>query len=315
MRYGSYRFTCTLHDNALLPPFRGSTFRGAFGFALKKIVCALKRNDCTGCLLLGRCIYARTFEVAPRLEGDGRSRQAAPPHPYVIRSPFAEPTRLAAGDTFAFDLILFGEANDWLPYYIYAFDAMGESGIGKKIDTHRARFTVTVVTAGDDTVYDAATKKLRNGTLTVDIPTPSITPDSGGDLTVSIHTPLRLKADNRLTAQLPFDQFIRAVLRRVSALHAAFGVGDPPLDYRGLVATAAGVQTPASTLRWQDWRRWSNRQDDEMTLGGLIGTVTYEGSIGKFLPLIEQARLFHLGKQTSFGLGAFNYTWTPEEAP
>jgi CRISPR-associated endoribonuclease Cas6 len=311
MHYGSYRFTCTLLDNALLPPFRGSTFRGAFGVALKNVVCALRRNSCDGCLLVGRCIYARTFEIQRHAPEANRSRVVTPPHPYIICSPFAEPTRMSAGDEFSFDLILFGEANEWLPYFICAFDAMEATGIGKKIERHRSRFTVTSVTSGDVTVYAAIDKVIRPGTLSHDVPFPVEGSEGEGTLTMTLTTPLRLKNDNRFSSTLSFELLQRAVLRRVSALHVAFGDGDPPLDYRGLVSAAGKVEILSSMLQWQDWRRWSNRQDDEMSLGGLIGTITYQGAIGRFLPLIEQARLFHLGKQTSFGLGAFDYSWLP----
>ncbi len=313
MHYGSYRFTCTLLDNALLPSFRGSTFRGAFGVALKNVVCALRRNSCDGCLLFGRCIYARTFEIQRHAPEAQRTRVVTPPHPYIIRSPFVEPTRMSAGDEFSFDLILLGEANEWLPYFICAFDAMENSGIGKKIERHRSRFAVTSVTVGDTTVYDAMGKTIRPGRLSHDVPPPTEGAAGDGTLTVTFTTPLRLKNDNRFSGTLPFELLQRAVLRRVSALHAAFGDGDPPLDYRGLVAAAGKVDILSSTLQWQDWRRWSNRQDDEMSLGGLIGVITYRGAVGRFLPLMEQARLFHLGKQTSFGLGAFDYGWLPTE--
>jgi len=37
--YGKYAFSCILLDDAHLPPFKGSTFRGVFGHALKKVVC------------------------------------------------------------------------------------------------------------------------------------------------------------------------------------------------------------------------------------------------------------------------------------
>lgn len=294
MQYGSYRFTCTLHDNALLPPFRGSTFRGAFGVALKNVVCALRRNTCDGCLLVGRCIYARTFEIQPHAHEADRSRVVTPPHPYIISSPFVETTRMSAGDQFSFDLILFGEANEWLPYFICAFDAMETTGIGKKIERHRSRFSITSVTTDGVTVYDAIGKSIRPGTLSHDVPPPAEGPEGAGTLAVTFTTPLRLKNDNRFSSHLSFELMQRAVLRRVSALHAAFGTGDPPLDYRGLVAAAGKVDVISSALQWQDWRRWSNRQDDEMSLGGLIGAITYRGAIGRFLPLIEQARLFHL---------------------
>jgi hypothetical protein len=36
-------------------------------------------------------------------------------------------------------------------------------------------------------------------------------------------------------------------------------------------------------------------------MGGIIGT--YEGNIGKYLPLFDIATLVHIGKQTTVGMG------------
>ena len=59
MLYGKYRFTCRLEDEAVMPPYKGSTFRGVFGHALKRVVCALKRQECDNCLLREKCLYTR----------------------------------------------------------------------------------------------------------------------------------------------------------------------------------------------------------------------------------------------------------------
>jgi hypothetical protein len=64
MRYGSYQFTSVLEGDALLPEYKGSTFRGAFGHALKRVVCALRREDCADCLLRDKCVYAFVFETS-----------------------------------------------------------------------------------------------------------------------------------------------------------------------------------------------------------------------------------------------------------
>jgi hypothetical protein len=46
MLYGKYQFLCCLTDETILPCYKGSTFRGVFGRALKRVVCALKRQEC-----------------------------------------------------------------------------------------------------------------------------------------------------------------------------------------------------------------------------------------------------------------------------
>jgi hypothetical protein len=35
MQYGKYQFSCFFETEAELPPYKGSTFRGVFGIALK----------------------------------------------------------------------------------------------------------------------------------------------------------------------------------------------------------------------------------------------------------------------------------------
>ena len=66
---------------------------------------------------------------------------------------------------------------------------------------------------------------------------------------------------------------------------------------------AERVETEVSTLRWQDLKRYSNRQQQKVSLSGLAGTVVYRGDLNEFVPLLEYASRVNLGKQTGFGLG------------
>jgi len=82
-----------------------------------------------------------------------------------------------------------------------------------------------------------------------------------------------------------------------------YGNGEPALDYRGLVKRAGTVSIVESDLRWFDWQRYSLRQDKAMLMGGMTGSITYEGKIDEYMPLIDFCSKVHLGKQTAFGLG------------
>jgi CRISPR-associated endoribonuclease Cas6 len=304
-------FKCTLTDDAMLPPYKGSTFRGAFGVALKKVVCALRNKECSQCLLASRCIYAQIFE--PTSWHSDSSRTVAPPHPYIIEPDPSSRTRYSSGDSFSFNLLLFGEFVKSLPYFIFAVETMGEVGIGQRTGNGRARFTIAEVS--DETgavVYNSATKRIVPSPQPRSLPEPEISDAAAGLLSLSLNTPLRFKNDNRFIDTLTFQDFTRAALRRVSSMHAAYGDGDPPLDYRGKVADAASVKTVVSTLTWHDWKRYSNRQHDEMLFGGMCGNISFVGNIGPFMQIIEQAKIMHIGKQSTFGLGKFNYIWEPE---
>jgi len=115
MRFGSYCFSARFLDEARLPEYKGSTFRGVFGHALRSVVCALRRRTCTDCLLTSRCLYPFVFEISP-LDGNGglggegeggpQRRIAARPHPYVIEAPPGDRLRYrAAWPTTAFPIL------------------------------------------------------------------------------------------------------------------------------------------------------------------------------------------------------------------
>jgi len=125
-------------------------------------------------------------------------------------------------------------------------------------------------------------------------------------VTLVFQTPLRLKHNNHLTPELQFHVLVRTMLRRAASLLAAFGDGEPELDYSGMVERAQGIRTTGSALKWTDWRRYSFRQDQAMMLGGVTGSITYEGALAEYLPLMNFCAQVHLGKQTTFGLGRFS---------
>ena len=307
MLYGNYKFRCRLESNAVLPYYKGSTFRGVFGRALKKVVCALKQQECDQCLLRRQCVYALVFETAKAIPASPTPRMAAPPHPFVIEPPITGNTHFPAGSAFEFNLLLFGEVNHSLPYFIYAFEQMGKIGIGRRINGRRGKFVLESVNKGDQAIYTDMEQKLTppDPPHRLALSQPDQIGTETHTFTLSLMTPLRLKFKNRLKADLPFHVLVRAMLRRVSSLLEYYDGGEPQLDYRGLVKRAEDVKIISSDLRWFDWRRYSFRQDQSMLMGGMVGSVTYENVSDEFLSLLRFCEEVHLGKQTAFGLGSF----------
>ncbi len=313
MLYGKYQFFCRLIDETILPYYKGSTFRGVFGRALKRVVCALKMQECDQCLLKQRCVYALVFETPVSVESSDDPRIVSPPHPFVIEPALTTDTQFAEGSSFDFHLLLFGEANHNLPYFIYAFEQMGHIGIGRKLNGKRGRFALEEVKAADRIIFSGADQKiiLENAFQDVHLKESEGSHDGDFQLTVRILTPLRLKFENRFKADLPFHVLIRAMLRRVSSLFNCYGKGEPDLDYRGMVRRAEEVHIAKDKLRWYDWKRYSFRQDKAMLMGGMVGSVTYAGKLGEFMPLIDLCSKVHVGKQTSFGLGQIHAERAP----
>lgn len=308
MLYGSYTFRCVLINDALLPNYKGSTIRGLFGRALKSVVCVLRRIPCNQCHLNKRCLYTRIFETHLAMESRSK-RSPTPPHPFVIEPPTTGERLLREGSIFEFRILLFGDINYHIPYVIYAIKHMGRIGIGKSVNGERGRFVLDMVKEGENLIYSKDTD-----TIDVSKPLGSLNfnnsndyPDEEMRLVMEFLTPFRVKHRNRLEESLPFHVLVRAMLRRASSILNQYGEGEPQLDYRGLVQRAQGIRIVDSNISWFDWRRYSTRQDRAMLMGGITGSITYQGFIGEYLPLVEFCSKLHIGKQTSFGLGKYKY--------
>jgi CRISPR-associated endoribonuclease Cas6 len=124
-------------------------------------------------------------------------------------------------------------------------------------------------------------------------------------LTLRFLTPARLVYGGSLADSLDFHVLIRVLLRRLSNLAYFHCDTELQLDFRGLIAAAEQVQTVSSHLWWYDWERYSARQDTRMKLGGFLGSVTYQGDLQPFIPMLQLGAFVHVGKGTSFGLGKY----------
>lgn len=82
--FAKFTLTITAKDSISLPTYKGSTFRGGFGNAFKRIVCIVRNKDCETCLLKSRCIYVYIFETPPPQNTTVMRKYRTAPHPFVI---------------------------------------------------------------------------------------------------------------------------------------------------------------------------------------------------------------------------------------
>lgn len=313
MIYQSYTFTIQALDTLYMPHYKGSTFRGGFGNVFRKVVCVLKKEGCEDCMLKSSCIYAYIFETAPI--GDCRimnmNKYEKIPHPFIIEPPLETKKVYENDETIAFNLVLIGRANDYIPYFIYAFDELGKIGIGKG----RKPYKLLTVYSENEMIYNSQDKLIKN------VPPKRLVIDKlwrweskeadteatdGMELTIQFITPVRIKFHREFAKDMPFHVLIINLLRRMLLLNYFHCEGViPEYDPKKIIHEAQEVKTIHSTIKWWDWERYSYRQKTKMMMGGLMGEITYKGNIEPFMELIKAGEVVHVGKGTGFGLGKY----------
>ncbi|NOZ26392.1 MAG: CRISPR system precrRNA processing endoribonuclease RAMP protein Cas6 [Nitrospirae bacterium] len=287
----------------VLPSYKGSTLRGGFGHAFRRVVCALRNKECADCLLRGRCVYAYVFETPPPEGAKMMSKYTSAPHPFVIEPPPETRRGYTPDDEMDFGLILIGRAVDYLPYFVYAFDELGRIGLGRD----RAGFELVDVVCNGESIYDAGARTLgRHDSSDLNISFPAAAGPVPEPLTLRFLTPARIVYSGRLTLDLEFHVLVRNLLRRLSLLSYFHCDAEPAdWDFKEIIRKAESVRVKSRSLRWHDWERYSARQKTRMKMGGFVGEATFEGDTGPFMDLVRAGEVLHVGKGTAFGLGRF----------
>jgi len=235
MRVCKFQLHIEPKEPIILPLYKGSTLRGGFGVAFKKIVCALKDKECSGCILKEQCVYSYVFETPPPAGAKVMRKYPAVPHPFVIEPPPEKRTGYTPSHEIAFGLILIGKAVDFLPYFVYTFDELGNIGLGKGRGKYQLKSVSQVQTAplpiahchaafpvqGETTIYSSETRKLSTFSpedLPIDIEPPDDSHPETSILTLKFLSPTRIFFKDNLTDDFQFHVLIRQLLRRISML-------------------------------------------------------------------------------------------------
>ncbi|MCL0059065.1 CRISPR system precrRNA processing endoribonuclease RAMP protein Cas6 [Dehalococcoidia bacterium] len=308
--FAKFRFSLKLLENVSLPAYLGSTLRGGLGHVFKRTVCISPDRNCMDCLLRGRCVYSYCFETPTGEKTALSYKSSNHPHPFIIEPPHESQNWPRRNDHINFNLVLIGKGIDYLPYFVFVFDELGRSGLGRE----RGKYLLEKVAALSDfsnghyeTIYESCRKFLSNGYQVerfADVVerTPGHT---GRRLAIRFVTPTRIKYQGRLEPEVNFCVLIKNLLRRISLLSEMHCNSRLDLDYAELIEKARNVRIINSNLRWYDWERYSSRQKAKMKLGGFVGNITFEGDLAEFMPFIKLGEYLHIGKGTSFGLGEY----------
>ena len=244
------------------------------------------------------------------------------PNPYVIEPPAMGQRQLEAGDPLVFHMVLVGaDALRQLPLIVHAWQRALGHGLGKQRAPAVLEALSWVGEQGQiEPVLDAVTGQVVSHQAQLLVPMtpgqPGLPANAGAQgpspspsLSLHIDTPLRLQHQGQPLGptQLDLRTLALAVVRRASLMlqiHAGLPVQP---DMAALLETLAETTDDRSQLRWHDWTRYSSRQQQEMTLGGVIGAWELSGPATTVLwPWLWLGQWLHLGKNATMGMGRYD---------
>ncbi|WP_022853899.1 CRISPR system precrRNA processing endoribonuclease RAMP protein Cas6 [Thermodesulfatator atlanticus] len=287
-------FSLRVEEPLVFPRKPFSPLRGVLGAQLKRISCVARQFEtCAPCPLNQHCAYGYIFET-PRPEDAERLRL----YPYVPH-PFAlTPVLPLKGNTFELGLTLVGRGIQYFPHFVLALSAAGDKGLGRR----RARFQIADIKDhfGHESLY-------QKGQLKPPTMKEEIHEEGASQIKIRFLTPTSLRFEGHLVPpkNFAFHILVRNLLRRVSALSYFHAEKELNLPFKELIERAQGVKTVAKRLFPQEIIRYSARKETTMPLRGFVGEALFEGELSPFMPLLRLGELVHVGKNTSFGFGAY----------
>jgi len=276
-----------------LPFFKGSTFRGAFGHALKHIVCVVDRPECAGCPLIQKCAYAYLFETR-----NARGEQVA--HPYIIEPPMSDRQFYGPADFIHLSVVLIGRAIDYVPYLVMAFRRMGQRGVGKGAGRFEVLEVSTLSAGKRQLIYNGHDEILYPSEFQVDLD--AIKPIEAKTITLHFSTVTALKSGGKITFSPGFETVIMATYRRMKAL-SVYHNGSSAIELPD--RKTHPVQVKNTDLHPASWARYSNRQQKKIGYDGVVGSLTFTGDLTPYIPLLEMGHYVHIGRGTVYGMGKY----------
>jgi len=215
------------------------------------------------------------------------------PKPYAIAPGRCQKTEWQQGELLDFSLRLFGDACDLIPILLNAFAAGEKLGLG----VNRTQVKVIAV-VGNNGKSEDYTQML------VDFVTPE--PHSACLL---IDTPIRLKQRGHIirSAEHFTVQALAIQSRRRLFQLTKYWLCDEDELLSALTCQPLGAEfcVAESALYFEDWQRFSLKQQEFMPFGGFKGSIkitSMSADLWRWLKIGEQLQL---GGKTTFGLGCY----------
>lgn len=232
---------------------------------------------------------------------------------YSLAGPQPPVDTLAPGQDFHFTITLFGDGFNFLPYFVLAASAMGDTGIGPG----RGKFEIASIhavnpLAGESrAVLSEGEKVVRPQSLPIGWKEAE---EAGrgfpveGDIRLGFLSPTRLIDSDSLVKAPDFGIFFRRLLERMDELAKQHNGGErrPPEEVIRLNQLADEVRLIEQSTQWIELWGPSGRTGRSTPMSGFIGHAVYRSkNWGGLLPFLMLGQGVQVGKLTAKGNGVF----------
>ena len=207
-----YQFTFVVTEPIQFPQYAGSTLRGAFGRALRKIACMTKQAECKGCPLYRTCPYTNIFETPAPTEHELQKFSQIPNGYMIEPSDWGERVYIS-GEKLQFSLVLFGRLIDQLPLIAFAFKRAFEYNVG------RGKAHLLDISAFNESA-EKFEPILVNGNIIEHHKAVKFPESFSNNTVIEISTPLRLQKNGKPLneKEISVERFFISLAKRISLL-------------------------------------------------------------------------------------------------
>lgn len=267
------RFVFQAQRPGRLGPYLPPVIRGALGEALLSQRCKTDSTSCWICEEIPYCALSCLFSEETQDEG---------PAPFVINAPSRQSPVIDAGTIVSFRVSLFGQSRDVFPALFRALEQAAARGLQR----------------GQIPCHFLYAKEIYEGTLTPII-------ENASTVTLQFLTPVHIKAQDGILGEGELDflslwRRLKGRLKAIGGFHCSLQPDD--CSFPSLPKNIAVV---SDNLRWTSLEHYSSRQRQRNSLSGLMGTITFAGELGPYLPYLRLGEITHIGSGCVYGLGKY----------